>query len=196
VYATILFERNQQRTWSEVKRYSTRVRAQDATERYPIGPERLLRLHSPLSRLQADDLVGTIDALHAFRKDLEKLLQAIPDYVDQVGTAVVDAGGVLGLEVYDHPDSWKAFSRAIFRSYSEALRREDTAGIFKPDTSAIIPTIHAFLSEIEKATQEEVYSQATATTRILKTAKYVGKYSMLEGKTIRLLVTRRVPGQI
>ena len=195
VYATILFERNQQRTWSEVKRYSTRVRAQDATQRYPVGRERLLRLHSPLSWLQTDDLVGNIDALHAFRKDLEKLLKAIPDYVDQVGAVVVDASGVLGLEVYDHPDSWKAFSKSIFRSYSEALSKEDTAGIFKPDMSAIIPTLHAFLSDIEKATQEEVYSQATATTRILKTAKYVGEYSMLEGKTMHLLVTRRVLGQ-
>ena len=180
VYSTMLSERNQNRTWSEVHLYSTRM----ATRTPSLG------LHAA-----GDDLVRTVETIHRFRKDLREVLKQIPDHVNQVGTVVIDPDGVVGLEMYDHPDSWKAFSESIMRSYAEALSREDRTGIFKPDMTATIPLIHNFLKNIEKATEERVFSKNKAKTVILRTEEYVGEYTTLKGKTIHILLTRRNPGR-
>ena len=180
VYSTMLSERNQSRTWSEISDYSARMM-------------KSVRVFGARYDSPRDDLVQSVETLHKWRRDLREILKQIPDHVNQVGTVVIDPDGVVGFEMYDHPDSWKAFSESIIRSYAEALTKEDKTGIFKPDMTAIIPLIHSFLKNLQKAKEEEVFDKNKAKTVILRAEGFVGEYTTLKEKTIHLLVTRSNP---
>ena len=175
VYSQMLAHRNQSQTWAAATRYASMTSVEVPT----------------LETVPSDDLVRVYETVQKFRKDLKEILKGIPDYINQVGTVIIDLDGVYGLEMYDHPDSWKAFSESVMRTFAEALAKEDKTGIFKPDMEAVIPIIQAFLKQIEKAEEEEVFSKHNARTVIIKVEGYVGEYTTLNGKTIHLLVTRR-----
>jgi len=175
VYAQMLLARDQSLTWNAVTQYSNSILPE-------IGADSLLR---------GDDLVGTYENIKNFRKELEEPLKQIPDHINQVGVVIVDSDGIVGLELYDHPDSWKAFSESILRSFSEAIAREDKTGIFTVNEDAVLPTVQAFLKEIASAQQEEVFNKNNARTTIIKTKNYVGEYTKLDESTIHLSITRR-----
>jgi DNA-binding transcriptional ArsR family regulator/predicted ester cyclase len=180
VHSNMLAARNQTVTWNAVARYSSNI----LTSWAPAT--------SGYSRVRHDDLVGVQESLTEFRKELEEILSKIPDYVNQVGSVIIDPDGVVGLELFDHPESWKAVTEKIKRTFTEALTREDKAGIFKPDMDAALTVINSFLEKLEKPEEErEVFSQANARTVIFKVEGYVGEYTTLNGKTIHLTITRR-----
>jgi hypothetical protein len=178
VYASMLCHRNQSHTWQAAANYSAMARVSE-----DLAPR--------LANVSHDDLVGVVETVQKFREDLKEVLKQIPDYVNQVGTVLIDPDGVVGLELYDHPDSWKAFSESIIRTYANELTREDKTGIFKPDLEAVIVVIKAFMEEIKKAEEEEVFNKNNAKTVILKAESFVGEYTTINGKTMHLLVTRK-----
>jgi DNA-binding HxlR family transcriptional regulator len=184
VYSTILSERNQAQTWSEVTAF-TGTAIYEGSEVHSREPT--------LTRIAPDDLVSAVESIQKFNSELKEVLKNIPDYTNQVGVVIIDPEGISGFEMYDHPDSWKAFSESIIRSYSEELSKEDRTGIFKPDMSAAIAATKELLQEIEKAEENEVYNKNKSRTVLLKTRDYVGEYTCLAGKTIHLLLTRRNP---
>jgi len=175
VYSSMLAARNQTVTWHAVTKYNLSLRASPAMAMPDIA---------------SDDLVKHVETIQKFRRDLKEILKSVPDYINQVGVVIIDPDGVVGLEMYDHPDSWKAFSESIIRSFSEVLTKEDKLGIFKPNMEAVIPVIQEFLKTIEKAQEEVVFNKHYARTVILKTKEFVGEYTTLNGKTIHFLITR------
>jgi DNA-binding MarR family transcriptional regulator len=183
VYSTILSDRNQTRTWSEVRSFAMAQKSE-----LPVADR--LRAYTP-----PDDLVATVESMQGFTRNLNEILKHIPDYANQVGVVIIDPEGITGFEMYDHQDSWKAFSESIIRSYSEELSKEDKTGIFKPDMTAAVSTVRRFLKEIEKAQEEEVFNKNKARTILLNTQDYVGEYTSVDGRTIHLLVTRRNPAK-
>jgi len=178
VYSNMVSSRNQNVTWRASSGYRTG---------YAMASS---GLQEALASIPRDDLASTVETIQEFREDLKEILKEIPDYVNQVGTAIIDPDGLVGLEMYDHQDSWKAFSKSIMKSFSDALTREDKFGIFKPEMKAIVPLIKDFLKEIKKAEQNEVFNKNDAKTVILKTEGFVGEYTSLKGKTIHFLVAR------
>lgn len=174
VYSQMLFARDQSATWRSVNNYASLVLPE-------IGQ----------ATLQADDLVGVFETVKKFRKEVEEMLKQIPDYINQVGVVIVDPEGVVGLELYDHPYSWRAFSESILKSFSEALTREDKTGIFIPNMEAIVPVIQSFLDELTSAEEEKVFDKNNAETMIVKTKAYVGEYTKLNGEVIHVSITRR-----
>jgi DNA-binding transcriptional ArsR family regulator len=178
VQSNMLAARSQNHTWNAVANYSANILARwgPSTASLPVGH---------------DDLVGVQESITKFRRDLENLLQQIPDYMDQVGSVVIDPDGIVGLEMYDHPDSWKAVAEKVKRTFTEALTREDKAGIFKPDLDAALTVINTFLERLDKAEEREVFNMNNARTAIFKVEGYVGEYTTLNGRTIHLTVTRR-----
>lgn len=179
VYSTMLSYRSQSHTWRAAYNYYSRALA-SAEE--PVS--------NYLLRVPKDDLASTFEALHTFSENLKNLLKNIPSYVDQVGVIILDVDGVVGLELYDHPDSWKLLTESIMKSFSEVLSREAKWDVFKPNLEAIIPAIYKFFKELETAKEEEMFKEEDARTVIIKLEGYVGEYTQLNGKTVHLLVTR------
>jgi DNA-binding transcriptional ArsR family regulator len=182
VYSAMLATQNQTVTWTATANYSANLLARLPPSTSGWG----------VPQVKHDDLVGVQESIAKFRKDLEEMLKQIPDYINQVGTVVIDPDGVLGLEMFNHPDSWKAVTEKVKRAFTEALTREDKAGIFKPDFDAALAVVNAFLEKLEKLEEEkEVFSQANAKTIIFKVEGYVGEYTTLNNKTIHLTITRK-----
>jgi DNA-binding HxlR family transcriptional regulator/predicted ester cyclase len=175
VYSMMLAKRSQSYTWNAVSQYSASA---------------LTEVPTAEGTFFADDLVGAVEAVDKFREDLKEILKSIPSYVNQFGTLIADPDGILGVEMYDHPDSWKAFSESIMRSFSDALTKEGKFEVFKPNMEAIIPLIQSLLKEIREAEEEEVFNKDGARTVIIRVEGYVGEYTTLNSKTIHLLITR------
>ena len=178
VYSSMLRHRNQRETWLEVERYNDEIGA----HKLEFGYARL--------RPTRDDLLQTVEAMRDFDKDLREILKRIPDYLNQVGTVIIDPDGIVGLEIYDHPDSWKAFSETIVRSFGDSLAKEDKTGLFKPDVNLVNSFIQDFLDLVARFKEETVYARKKTETVVLRGSGYVGEYTCLEGKTIHVLVTR------
>jgi len=179
VHSNMLVARNQTHTWNAVANYSANLLAR-------------LEPSTSFPQVRHDNLVEVQESVTKFRKDLEDMLKQIPDYVNQVGTVIIDPDGIVGLEMFDHPESWKAVTEKVKRTFTEALTREDKAGIFKPDLDAALTVINAFLEKLEKLEEErEVFNEANARTVIFKVEGYVGEYTTLNDKTIHLTITRR-----
>ena len=179
VHSNMLVARNQTHTWNAVANYSANLLAR-------------LEPSTSFPQVRHDNLVEVQESVTKFRKDLEDMLKQIPDYVNQVGTVIIDPDGIVGLEMFDHPESWKAVTEKVKRTFTEALTREDKAGIFKPDLEAALTVINTLLEKLEKPQEErEVFSKANARTVIFKVEGYVGEYTTLNDKTIHLTITRR-----
>lgn len=172
VYSSMLSSLHQWDTWAAVSIYG---RSLPST------------LHITASH---DDLVSLVEEIQKFRENLKEILKSIPSYINQTGVVIIDNDGVLGLEMYDHPDSWKALEETIVKSYYEAFAKEDKTGIFETDLEKVIVIIKAFMEEIKNSQEEEVFNKNNSRTIIVKAERYIGEYTKLNGKTIHLLVTR------
>ena len=186
VKGLMLRHRDQSRTWEGVE-----CLAADTDHMLALVPRRrAAEARAAIATIPTDDLVTMTETVSKFQEGLDQILKNIPDYTNQVGIVIVDPDGVAGMEMYDHPDSWKAFSEAIVRSFSEALAREDKFKIFHPDMEAIIPLVQQFIIDIQKAEREEVFNKNDAQTVVIKTDCYVGEFTRLNDQTIHLSIVR------
>ena len=171
---------DQYATWSAVSNYSRTLWQASATSpRTTTAP------------FYSDNLVTVMETVERFREDVKKKLEKIPATLqNQVGVVVIDAKGVVGLELFDHPDSWKAFSDSIIRHYEDVLTEEAEADIFKLDEEKIVPTIKNFLEKAKNCKEEQVWKGEAGTTYALKGDEIVGQYTTIEDKTIHLILAR------
>ena len=174
VYSTMLSNRSQHATWGAVSCYNAQISTQ-----------------AGLHFAGSDDLVSVVETIDKFRTDMIEILKEAPNYQDQVGIVVIDTNGILGLEIYDHPTSWKAFAETIICSFSDTLTKEEQVEIFKPNMKAVIPTIKSFLKQISKFAEEVVFDKDNTKTVIIKSNGYVGEYTTLNNRTLHLLITRK-----
>ena len=135
-----------------------------------------------------DDLVGALET-SKFKEEVEKVLEKIPaDLENQVGIAIIDIKGVVGVEIFDHPDSWRALSKSIIRQYADVLI--EASDLFEIKKEKAIEALMNFLAEIRKAEKEKVYQDENTETFLIKSEKIAGEYTTLNGKTIHLIVSR------
>jgi len=139
-----------------------------------------------------DDLVANLDEMTQFNREVDKLLSNIPaDLDNQVGAVIIDSHGVLGLEMLDHPDSWKAFSRSIVRNYADVLAKERAGeGLFALRAEQIPKAIRRFLEKAERPSVTSVFKNRTSETRMLS-GELAGEYTIVESDVIHLTLKRK-----
>jgi len=144
-----------------------------------------------------DDLIGAVETLGAiggFKEDIEKTLKKIPaSLTDQVGMVIIDSKGVYGVELFDHPDSWKAFSDSVARNYVDLLA-EKGKGLFAINLEQTIPAARAFIEALVNAEQTVLDQDRTAKTCSLTGKSVVGEYTALNKKVIHLIGSRKLGG--
>jgi len=151
---------------------------------------------SSLSRLTAggpsqmlDDLVGALET-SKFKEEVEKILEKIPaDLNDQIGIAIIDVKGVVGVEIFDHPDSWKALSKSIIRHYADVLT-EETLDLFDIKIDKAKDALMSFFEKIRNAEKEKIREDKNAETYLIKGENIVGEYTTINNKTIHLIASR------
>lgn len=189
VEKSFVHRRSQGATWSAVNRYTAsagRVASGYASEGFS------------LHRVSPDNLIGVMTSTQKFREDVEKVLEKVPgDLINQVGIAVLDINGVVGVEVFDHPDSWRAFSKSIIRNYGDDLAKEQEAGLFEIKMENVVAAVRNFLSKLSKAKRVPIHGWAAANkswvseTYALEDEDVVGEYTALSGETIHLIGSRK-----
>jgi len=77
----------------------------------------------------SDDLVSALDNI---KKRVKDIVNKIPYRKNQIGVALVKQNKLLSLELYNHPDSWKAiYDDMLFKEGSSFFKNEETLDIFE-----------------------------------------------------------------
>lgn len=180
---------NQAIMWSGVRRHTHQMRSYASR----FAPTRRQRLES----ITDDDMVTfreELEKIDEFKAKVDEVMEKIPaDLDNQVGIAVLDVNGVVGVETFDHEDSWLASSKSIAKSYSDVLIKETEAPeIFQLKPKAINKRILEFLSAL-KTTEKPLqrWKEQNAVTYSISTKNAVAEYTTIENKVIHFIATRR-----
>lgn len=139
----------------------------------------------------SNDLIHTIEQVDRFKVDVEKIIDKVPTVENQVGMIVLDDKGVVGIEMFDHPGSWKALVKSIVKSYADVLGREDKDNIFEIKLERIIPMAQRFWEKLQTCKEGEVLFECNgAKTVSFKGDGIVGEYTVLNGEGIHAVATR------
>ena len=175
-------------TWENISRYSARAGAGIMR----AGGSSGVALSGRLTGLTCgpDALVDVEESVEKFKDEVDDLLKQIPgDHVNQLGVAVFDLKGVLGIEVFDHPDSWHAFSKSIIRSYSEVLT-EKVADLYEIRMDRAEPVLRDFLGRVSDAERKLVTSNRVSKVWALSAEGVDGELAEVEGREIHLVLSR------
>jgi len=179
VMKSLVARRSQAETWRSVG-HATRSYMNLAAS----GPSQYPEL--PIS----DDLVGVLERTQKFRDEVENVLKKVPgDLNDQVGIAIIDLKGVVGLEIFNHPDSWRAFSKSVVRSYADVLS-EKGSELFEMKLDKVKEAVIAFIQKLAEIPGDVVYKNERSTTHALKGKEVAGEYTTLNTNMIHLIAFR------
>lgn len=172
----------QSETWANISDYSARARAG--------GMRAGGRSAVFMASLSSDALVDVEESVGKFRDEVDDLLKQIPgDHVHQVGIAVFDLKGVAGVEVFDHPDSWHAFSKSITRSYSELLT-EEVSDLYEIRMDRAEPALRDFLKKTCDAERKLVTENKVSKVWALSAEGVDGELAEVEDREIHLVLSR------
>lgn len=172
----------QSETWANISDYSSRARGRAMR----AGG----RAAGVMASMSHDALVDIEESVGKFRDDVDDLLKQIPgDHVNQVGIAVFDLRGVAGVEVFDHPDSWRAFSESITRSYGELLT-EEVSDLYEIKMDRAEPALRDFLKKASDAERKLVTSNKVSKVWTLSAEGVDGELAEIEGREIHLVLSR------
>jgi hypothetical protein len=176
----------QSATWESIAGYTRKMRS--SASRMLGGAE-----EPELEELRGvadDNLVGTSAAVERLQSRVEDALGKIPgDHVDQVGVAVFDLDGIVGVELFDHPDSWRAFSESIIRSYGEVLTRE-VGELYDIRMDRAEPVLKAFLQKAEASERAVIAENSASKVYSLRGEGVEGELACIEGNEIHLALAR------
>lgn len=149
------------------------------------------RSYSPSATLR-DNLIANLKEAKEFNKQIEGMLSKIPaDLENQVGVVIIDSKGVLGLEMFDHPNSWRAFSRSVVRNYADVLARERAGeGLFALRTERIPEAIRKFLEKAEGLSETPIFKNRISETGMFS-GELAGEYTTMKSDVIHLMLKRK-----
>ena len=149
-----------------------------------------ISLRSPSDRF-ADNMITNLREMNEFNQRIDDMLSKVPaDLEKQVGIVMIDSKGVYGLEMFDHPDSWRAFSKSVVRNYADVLAKERAGqGLFTLKVERIPEAIKEFLRKAEGLSQNSVFRNKIGETRTLS-GDLIGEYSTLGQDLVHLILKR------
>lgn len=139
----------------------------------------------------SDNLIETQRQVDKFSEDIENIVKEAPHYEDQVGAVFLDVNGVVGLEVFDSPQSWSAFSEDLIKKYGDILAKKQAEPIFELREDIIPKKIDEFLGKLLACKTMDAFSDVSAKTESLEGEGVLGEYTMLNGNVIHLLGVRK-----
>lgn len=141
-----------------------------------------------------DDLLGTVRAVQEARQDIDAVISKMPiDLLNQVGLIVMNVEGVVGLEMFDHPDSWTAASKAVARKYADVLTAEGKSQLFELKEGAVHETALVFIKQAIAADEKVISENRRASTRSFKFGEFVGERVIFDEREIHVILTKHRP---
>jgi DNA-binding HxlR family transcriptional regulator len=168
----------QSSTWNSIRTHAMKTRELSSGQ----SRERL-------DRVQTDNLLQTEQV---YRQDpVADALKNIPgDHINQVGVVVFDLKGVVAVELFDHPDSWHAFSKNIIRSYSEILN-DEAGDLVEIKTDRAEQVFKRFIEKRKKMERVLITENKVSKIFALSDESADGELTELNGAEIHLQLYRR-----
>ena len=173
VLSSMMLKQSQSEVWSSVKDFS---------------------MSAPMvaNEVRRDDLLSVLKSTREFGEEIERLLENIPgDHPEQVGIAVLSLSGVVGVEFFDHPDSWGAFSKSVVRNYSEEIFREAGEDLFEVNIEKAHPLVLSFLKGLLESEKTVVHESSVSTTWTMSKGSTFGEYTEIDDALIHFIGGRR-----
>jgi DNA-binding HxlR family transcriptional regulator len=165
----------QSSTWASISRYTSKVQARMSSQRPAMRPDNLVGVES--IKYTEEDVV--VDAL-----------KNIPgDHVYQIGVAVFDLKGIVAVELFNHPDSWKAFSQSIIRSYRHVLL-EEAGDLIEIRTDKAKEVFARYLEKLDVLKRTLVTENKVSKVWALRDTEIEGELTVIEGEEIHLIINR------
>jgi DNA-binding HxlR family transcriptional regulator len=172
-------------TWNKVQEYTAAKKLVESIEMPSLRSA--MRLSELDKRRGTDDLEGY---LTAEENVIDEAMKNIPvDHARQVGLAVVGFDGIAGLEIFDHPDSWRALSKSVTRNYAEILSAM-ASDVFEVNMEKVRRLVSGFLAELQSMDGESAYSDGQIETYEIREKRFTGEFTTIDGRLIHILVSR------
>jgi len=138
------------------------------------------------SHIASDNLTKELQDM---KGSIDQIIKKMPIVKNQGGIVIVDAKGVLGIEIFDSSDSWEEMKNQIISKYGRELS-EEVDSIFEINEKKIPKKISEFLNTLLACKEEISFEDKEAKTFILKGNGVIGEYSKLKEKVIHILGMR------
>lgn len=163
-------------TWASISDYTSKIQAKMSDRQR--------------SAMRLDNLVGVESVIQTEEDIVVDALKNIPgDHVNQIGVAVFDLKGIVAVELFNHPDSWKAFSQSIIRSYRQVLT-EEAGDLIEIRTDKAEEIFTRYLKRLDDLKRTLVTENAVSKVWDLRDTEIEGELTEIEDREIHLMLTR------
>lgn len=136
----------------------------------------------------SDNLVDNMRRMEKFKDNIDDIIKKMPVIKNQVGVAILDFNDVVGLEIFDNPESWEAIQKEVIKKYAEIIGKKLEEALYKLDKDKIKPKIEKFLEEVSIGCHEEViFKNGTSKTMSLDGNNVMGEYTTIDDVMIYLI---------
>jgi len=136
------------------------------------------------SAVKHDDLPSIQKKQKELDGNLQDILKQVPVLENQIGAIIVGMSGVIGVESFDHPESWKAQYKDAISNYSDELAEKAEKSLFKFDDSKVMEVIEEFLTSISKVEPKPIDKGGY----ILQMKGYLGEVSIHMGHVVHMFL--------
>jgi len=164
--------KGQSETWGSVRGYSQALFAMS---------------NAQIGSIKEDNLPKMREAQEKFDKSLQDILEQVPCFENQIGAIIVGTMGVIGIEAFDHADSWKAQYKEAIANYSDELGEKAKESLFTFDETNVDKKIEDFLMLISQAETKLIKD----TTYNISLENYLGEVVTLKDDVIHVFAMRK-----
>lgn len=141
---------------------------------------------------RSDDLIRNMEKLKESKSKSTDWIKKVPCLESQIGAVILDAQGVYSVEVFDHPQSWKAFHEGIMEKYEDILKKKPAKkGLFDFKEERVPKLIDEFINKMLKLEGREVYKANGTATFIIEEKSILGEYTTLSGNIVHIFGFRK-----
>ncbi len=189
VRSSLLSRSSQAKTWDAVgnathRFMSSRFRGSSNSSRHLGSPRYGI---GSLFTASNDNLAGVMEEVDKFTDDINKILEKVPLFEDQVGAVFLDMKDVVGIELFNHPKSWEAIHKEVEKRLGESGAKEEDKTFFKPDYDQIKPLALEFLKKLIDSEKIETSKSDIYSVTLLNGDGLIGEATSINGKVIHLV---------
>jgi len=163
--------KGQNRTWNSVNVLSAQIGSG--------------RSHVYGASLSHDDLPSIKKAQKKLDKNLQSILKQVPVMENQVGAIIVGLKGVVGIEAFNHPKSWKSQYKEVIEQYSDELSKKIESELISFDDKKVNHVIKKFLTDIAQCSE---FERIDENSHSIKMQRYIGEAVTLNNHIVHLFV--------
>ena len=142
------------------------------------------------SNYRSDDLLGYLEGIKKGQPILDDLMQKVPLFNNQVGAIIFSPVGVIAVETFDHPKSWKAIKKEIIEKYGDKITDKQASRIFELKQETIKPSFIEFIKGLDEFTEKIIREDEFSETKVVKGKRVIGEYTSIKGQIIHVLLLK------